>query len=104
MFRKIGDVGSAAERKLDRALNEIALLAEGEIKNRTPVVTGRLKSSMAAHDDGLLKKSVVTNVEYAPYVEFGTRSSSPRSMMRSGVRAADEKAEPILRRHLAKPQ
>ena len=49
-----------------------------EIVTRTPVDTGRLRSSMAValQDDGLTA-IVGTNVRYAPYVELGTRPHWP---------------------------
>ena len=49
-----------------------------EIALRTPVDTGRLRSSIGPRfmDDGLTGE-VGTNVKYAPHVEFGTRPHWP---------------------------
>jgi hypothetical protein len=49
-----------------------------EIVIRTPVDTGRLRSSLAvASRDQGLTAIVGTNVQYAPHVEFGTRPHWP---------------------------
>lgn len=46
--------------------------------------TGRLKNSIThTHDDEAA--FIGTNVEYAPYVEFGTRSKGPRPFLRNAV-------------------
>ena len=55
-----------------------AQFLRGEIVKRTPVDTGRLRSSMAValQDEGLTA-IVGSNVQYAPHVEFGTRPHWP---------------------------
>jgi len=67
----IGDVKS----KLDEANADILRLTRGQIeaeaKRLCPTATGRLRNSIAGDNDD--KVAVVgTNVEYAPYQEFGT--------------------------------
>lgn len=65
------------------ALNEAGLFAQDLIVQSTPVDTARLRNSwtleIATPDD--LEAVVFTNVEYAPYVEFGTgvHSENPAS-------------------------
>lgn len=52
------------------------LRMESVAKGLCPVDTGRLRSSIQHEislDDGEITGRVGTNVEYAPYVEFGTR-------------------------------
>lgn len=59
-----------AEREVRRAALEIQSTA----KQLAPVDTGRLRNSIATeYADGGLTARIGTNVEYAPYVEFGTR-------------------------------
>ena len=55
-----------------------AQFLRGEIVKRTPVDTGRLRSSIAVRlqDEGLTA-IVGSNVQYAPHVEFGTRPHWP---------------------------
>lgn len=56
-----------------RALEKIGLVAERYAKGYAPVDTGRLRNSIsheAVPDEGAVY--IGTNVEYAPYQEFGT--------------------------------
>lgn len=57
--------------RLRVALEGVGLAAEGYAKNLCPVDTGVLRNSIAhtVQDNSVY---VGTNVEYAPYVEFGT--------------------------------
>lgn len=69
------------------------VVAKGEryAKERTPVDTGRLRSSISGQVEGTgtgVRGRVGTNVEYAPYVEFGTFRTPPRAMLRGGVEQA----------------
>lgn len=58
-----------AQREVKRA----ALAVEGGAKERCPVDTGRLRSSITHQVDADGLSAVVgTNVDYAPHVEFGT--------------------------------
>ena len=53
------------------ALTEAALIVESAAKPLVPVDTGNLKGSITHRVDGDEAK-IGTNVEYAPYVEYGT--------------------------------
>ena len=85
-------------RGLDKDITDITALTETEIKKRTPVLTGRLKASMTARKVGFLKGEVATGVNYAPHVEFGTRRSSPRAMMRKGGSVIAKKGLRLLKK------
>jgi HK97 gp10 family phage protein len=51
-----------------------ALDVQGAAKRRVPVDTGRLRNSIAVEtEQGGLSATVGTNVEYGPFVEYGTR-------------------------------
>lgn len=65
-------VKAEMERKISLALDLIGQTAEGYAKDNCPVDTGRLRSSISNKvvDDTAY---IGTNVEYAPYVEFGDR-------------------------------
>lgn len=60
------------EGAIERILEQWGLLAERNAKMYCPVDTGRLRNSIshAADDDTMY---VGTNVEYAAYVELGTK-------------------------------
>jgi len=63
----------AAEQGKRKALLSAAILVEGEATVRTPVDTGNLRSSLTHSVDNDSAR-VGTNVEYAPYVEYGTEN------------------------------
>lgn len=53
------------------ALNKACLLVLNSAKEKVPVNTGNLRNSITYEVEG--NEGIVgTNVEYAPYVEFGT--------------------------------
>ena len=64
-------VKDAKDEAIERALEAIGLAAEGHAKVACAVDTGRLRNSIS-HDTDQDTTYVGTNVEYAPYVEFGT--------------------------------
>lgn len=78
-----GEVGRELARrtvKVDRAAKE-----------RCPVDTGRLRSSITwrlGRDSQGLLGIVGTNVEYAPYVEFGTSRTGAQPFLRPALQAA----------------
>lgn len=74
-----------------KALEEIGLAAEGYAKRLCPVDTGRLRNSIT-HVTSYGAKAVYigTNVEYAAYVELGTRMQKPQPYLRPA--AADHQA------------
>lgn len=80
------EVLTALEKAIEQGLEAIGLSAEGYAKKETPVDTGRLRNSIShAVDD---KAAYIgTNVEYAPYVELGSRGRDGKHMLQ---RAATE--------------
>lgn len=64
------EVLDAFEKQLKRGLKSVGETAVGYAKEATPVDTGRLRNSedyaVEGHD-----VYIGTNVEYAPYIEFG---------------------------------
>lgn len=75
---------SAMEKAIKRGLEAIGLTAEGHAKKETPVDTGRLRNSIshAVEDKAAY---IGTNVEYAPYVELGTRGRDGKHMLQRGA-------------------
>lgn len=80
------EVLSSMEKAIKRGLEAIGLTAEGHAKKETPVDTGRLRNSIghAVEDKAAY---IGTNVEYAPYVELGSRGIDGKHMLQ---RAATE--------------
>lgn len=76
------------EAEIDRKLalkNEAAAISiENEAKRLSPVDTGRLRSSIT-HDSDQTGAVIGTNVEYAGFVELGTRHQTPQPYLRPGL-------------------
>jgi len=101
------------EKAMDRALPTIGLFVQGEAMVRVPVKTGRLRGSItyatsrtqnrtrnpALPTDAVKRPYdreevwVGTNVEYAPYVEYGTKRMKKQPYLRP---AMDENGDRIL--------
>ncbi|MGD8499059.1 MAG: HK97 gp10 family phage protein [Phycisphaerales bacterium] len=68
------------DKALRAAMHKATRLLERDVTQRTPVDTGRLRSSIGSEVKGLgsnIVGSVGSNVVYAPYVEHGTRPHWP---------------------------
>jgi HK97 gp10 family phage protein len=101
-FRRAIRRGSERARsEAQRALGATVIEAEGEIKAATPVRTGRLRASIT-HEVRGLTGVVGTNVEYAPYVEFGTVKMAPRRMFAVGIERAWPKVQQIWQEAMAR--
>lgn len=79
---------SEMDHKMSIVLEALGMEAEGnavsEITRLGAVDTGRLRDSIShAKDDGAAY--IGTNVEYAPYVEFGTYRKGARPFLRNAV-------------------
>lgn len=63
---------AASSETLEKGLRKGAEMIKDEIKVRTPVDTGFLRERITVEKESLQRFTIGTNVEYAPYVEFGT--------------------------------
>ncbi len=68
LISKLDKLSSA---ELEEALNKACILVENDAKRKCPVDTGQLRQSITHTINGATG-IVGTNVEYAPYVEYGT--------------------------------
>ena len=80
-------IASQIERALSQLLRKHAFGIEAKAKALAPVDTGLLRNSVQTKIDGPLKATVGTNIEYAPYQEFGTRHQRGKPFL---TPAADE--------------
>lgn len=89
------------EAALATALEEIGLTAEGYAKRACPVDTGRLRNSIThiVDEDGALAV-LGTNVEYAPFVELGTRHQKPQPYLKPAAEDHESTYRSIFRKHL----
>lgn len=84
---KITDEG---RQKINNELKKIVLRTVSEAKDKAPVDTGRLRSSITFEEEqdqnGFLKLVIGSNVDYAPFVEFGTERQAAQPYLRPAFR------------------
>lgn len=85
---------------IQRALVRFGFRAEQLASDRCPVDTGRLKASISSSVDGDMAVCG-TNVEYAPYVEFGTSKAKAQPFLRPAAKRKKDYAA-ILKDELMK--
>jgi HK97 gp10 family phage protein len=108
------DVMQRAKQLIGKSSFEIGLVVEAQAKGLSPVRTGRLVGSIhtvsadgqstapALADDKLstptqqYETHVGTSVEYAPYVEYGTRNTDAQAFLRPALDIAQGKALTIV--------
>ena len=94
-------IANAIDLALVTALEEVGLVAEGYAKRACPVDTGRLRNSTTHIVDEGSKCAVIgTNVEYAPYVELGTRHQKPQPYLKPATEDHESTYRSIFRKHL----
>lgn len=91
--------GAADSAILRRSVMDGAYIVERETKRRCPVRTGNLKNSYRSQMStfqpaGIVQAETGTNVEYGPYVEFGTYKQRAKPHLRP---ALDENTDKIQR-------
>lgn len=71
----LGDIidrlNELSELDIKKGLTESALMVENEAKLNAPVASGTLRNSIT-HSVDETEATIGTNLEYAPYVEYGT--------------------------------
>ena len=73
---------SAVNAANSRALEIMGGKAESYAKQLCPVDTGRLRNSITHQQQDDTTEIIGTNVEYAPYVELGTRRQRAQPYLR----------------------
>lgn len=75
LLAKLESLGGNIEQALEKGVDKAARRVKRAAKLLTPVDTGRLRNSIqhkTTNASGRVEGLVFTNVDYAPYVEFGT--------------------------------
>ncbi|MDQ0091666.1 HK97 gp10 family phage protein [Paenibacillus anaericanus] len=75
LMRKLDALGGNSKKALQVGVLQAAKKVQGDAKDLCPVDQGQLSNSIQARveeSDGKIVGMISTNVEYAPYVEFGT--------------------------------
>lgn len=83
-----------------RALEIIGGRAESHAKAACPVDTGRLRNSITHQQESENVEVIGTNVEYAPYVELGTRRMKAQPFLRPAAENHTDEYKAILRREM----
>lgn len=91
---------------LAAGVSKAAMLVQGSAKNKAPVDSGALRQSIRADKAKVQGENVTatvsTNLEYAPYVEFGTGSRGQSTNTNTEVEVSyrsdwrGNKAQPFL--------
>lgn len=69
------------KKPVSDSIRKITIWFEANVKVSTPVDTGRLRSSVASRIEPQMGE-IFTNVQYAPFVEYGTHKMEARHVMR----------------------
>ena len=94
-------VKARLREQTERALEAAGLYVEGEAKLRCPVDTGNLRGSIDHKVD--VDKGVVTvgtNVEYAAYVEKGTRKQKAQPYLTPAAEENKENIKTLVERYI----
>ena len=90
------EVKQALSSKVNAVLEAWGLTAEGYAKLTCPVDTGRLRNSIShTHDDKSMY--VGSNVEYAPYVELGTKGRAGKHFLRDSITRHSEEYKDLAK-------
>lgn len=93
------EVKAAKDETVRRALEAVALQAEGYVAELAPVDTGRLRASIT-HDTDEDSAYIGTNVEYAAYVEYGTSKTKEQPFLRPGIENHMDEYQDIFQTYL----
>lgn len=100
------ELEQAKREAIEAALEAIGIDAEKYAKlhlDQEPrrIDTGRLRNSIShAVNTGEEKVYIGTNVEYAPYVEFGTVKMAPNHYLKSAASEHTERYKQIVKMYL----
>ncbi len=86
---------------LQTAIQKGAYLIERVAKQSAPVDTGRLRSSIATELIPF-KATVMPHVNYARFLEFGTRYMMPRPFLGPAAESAEKQIQDILNAEVEK--
>lgn len=100
-------IGASVDAACARALEICGGVAETYAKTACPVDTGTLKKSITHQMDGSRAVVIGTNVEYAPYVEFGHHTTSgsfvaPRAFLVPALENHVDEYASIIKSELSK--
>ena len=83
--KRLIDIGPQGQKALTKTLVKGGHLVETAAKEKCPVRTGRLRSSITTEKVKPFEVHVGTNVFYGPFVEYGTRKMSAQPYLRPSL-------------------
>lgn len=87
-FDRFPEIAAALPGQTRAVVRKASFDVEGQAKNRAPVDTGALKNSISTEfEDNGLTGIIAPHVEYATFVEFGTRRMSAQPYMTPAAEA-----------------
>lgn len=87
-FDRFPEIAAALPDRTRAVVRKASFDVEGQAKNRAPVDTGALKNSISTEfEDNGLTGIIAPHVEYATFVEFGTRRMSAQPYMTPAAEA-----------------
>lgn len=82
---------SALDQRLYEAMETLVLMVESSARQNAPVDSGRLRSSISSQVSrtaaSVIEGEIGSNVEYAPYQEFGTSEMGAQPYLRPAFAA-----------------
>jgi len=88
--------------ELGKAVTELVLLIESEAKRRCPVDTGNLRSSITPVVESWAAGYVGTNVQYAPFVEYGTKHMAAQPYLEPAFIEGKRRAKDIFEKAMSR--
>lgn len=73
----IAETAALIDERARHVLSDGAVRTQNDVQSRQPVETGFLRAGTKTRPTGPLEYEVYSDVDYAPYVEFGTGIYSP---------------------------
>ena len=95
-----GQIEKSVDQAIARALEVCGGLAERYAKEICPVDTGRLRNSIAHEPVDDHTERIGSNVEYAPYVELGTRYQKAQPYLRPAVEDHRDEYAKVIKQEL----
>lgn len=84
------------EKDVSKLVKDTLYNIERDAKKKCPVDTGRLRGSITTNIISTYSGEVGTNVEYAEYVEYGTRYQNAKPYFEPAVEKNEEKFDEEL--------
>lgn len=87
-FDRFPEIAATMPERTSQVVRKAAFDIEGQAKNRAPVDTGALKNSISTEfENGGMTGVIAPHMEYATFVEFGTKRMSAQPYMTPAAEA-----------------